>query len=339
MLGWKFLIDCKSEGGLVVENFFMEYLVLLGGGRSDERLIAKRTLRDIRQVLEPLVPVKIMWLDEHGGMWIGKGDGWQTACINQGMIFETNCQEMVIGKPPGERIQQVWPVVFGKSYGWSGIASIVRFGGCRQIGTSSILSILLRDNQIASRILTEYSFAESGFAINKKEWMENRSVVVENAIEKLKFPIEICAKDYNQRVSLPETLENFLVQIFEDENDLDKILLKELVEGEREIVIGFVGRKNWLPSKSMVKVNQEWDLYEDVTEGRLVQDMMMDFVSKYDVSDYGLFYLKKNQNSFFIDMIELFPDLSRQGTYAKVWQKSGLEYDDLIKKIYMESIK
>lgn len=317
----------------------MEYLVLLGGGRAEERDESRRALRDIASVLEPYVPVISLWLDEHGGLWQKDIDSWQAVAISQGKLFKINQQEINIGgSSEGVSIQQIWPVVFGRSYDWSGLASLARVCGCRGIGTSGVLAVLLKDNQIARRILSEYQFSDGGVEIERKDWLQNYQDAVRKIKERVNFPVIISARGIRQKVTLVETIENFIWQIFEDQEELEKILIKEYKEEEKEIAVGFVGRKNWLPSKSVVFDGQQWQANEDSTENRLAQDWLMEFVAKYDVTDYGLIRLKKSGGNIIVDQIDIFPDLTRLGLYALLWQKSGLNYEELIKKIYIDSL-
>ncbi len=316
----------------------MSYLVLLGGGRGEERKIAARSLRDIDQVLDGSVAIMTVWLDEHGGLWQKKNsDGWQAVCFSQNRVCAINTQELVVGQQSyGEKIQMVWPVVFGGSGDWSGLACLPRMAGCQQLGTSGLLAVLLKDNVLATRILTEYDFVESALEIEKNDWQTDEQNCLQMIASRLNFPVVMLTGDQEQKISLPETIGNFLAQRFEAGEK--KVLLRNYYEDEKEVVVSFVGRKNWLPSKSLIKRNGTWSLNDDTVENRLIQDWVMSFVAKYDVMDYGLFFLKIRQGKVFIEKIDIFPDLSRVGLFALVWHMSGIDYEDLIKKIYFDSL-
>lgn len=310
-------------------------LVLVGGGRTQfERSGSSRAMKDISAVMEEF-ETRCVWVDEHGLFWL-QADRRNFLCTLQAnKLIVIDNQQLIIGaEAEYEVVDRLWPLIYGRGYSEVGLLGGLDFGGFDLVGSDSTMSYLTSENDIAKRILPGLDFAEGDEIIFRNEWQQDHLALEEKLLAKLKFPVVLKSQENTQGVSIANNLSNAIFAFFDDYM-VEKLYIESRPDGMERLFVGFLGRGNFLPS--MVVVESEGGRLlkcsREASYLRQVQNKLIDFLRKYPLLDYGLFEINGHHDSWEVVRIDLHPNISREGIFAKLWQMSGLEYEEMVKKI------
>lgn len=313
-------------------------MVIVGGGRDKEKRKASiEMMRDLNMVLSELEFNLInLWWDEHGILWWMKGENNYQACtIIGGKIVNILNDELWINSQDirGTKINLFWPVVGGEEYGYCGISGWAKMNGVeRIIGVNGLMLSVSADLDLL-RTMIEVPTMEK-IEIGRKDWLLKEGWWLEKIVEKLKFPLSMSSKNGNKIIiNEIEGLKIGLKKYFEDA-DIDSVDLKEFVNDEKELWMGFVG-KNFLPSKLCEKIGDRIIIFEENQSiEREIQNFLISFVKNFEVGEIGcLKMIYHSSYGWKLSKIDLYPDLSEKENFAKMWKISGLDYKFLINKI------
>lgn len=314
-------------------------LLFVGGGRSGEqRKNSIKAMKDISGVL-PAEEYRIfdLWWDEHGFLWKMAGENYCMCALIAGELIDLANDELLIGEDrdkSGKKIDLAWPLINGLEYGRSGVNGWLEMVGVEKIiGANSqmwwltndldFLKVLINDLPIKKKIVIEVESWR-----NKSDYFRQR---IENEI---KFPISIKSDWKEERVVLVEKTWEVISGLL-DQEGLSTVTVEEWCQAEKELVIGFVGR-NFLPSKLCEHRSGNLRLFtEEITIERSVQNFLIKFARNFEVGEIGLLRLKYLPTGWQLDSIDFCPDMGRESIFAKMWQMSGVKYDNLIKKILL----
>ena len=318
----------------------MKYdLVIVGGGRKKEdRKKVRSIMNSLQEVLSDGFKVGKVWLDEHGGWWLEDKNGLSACAFWGGGLVKVGQQELVIGGEELIDVGMVWPV-FSDKYDISvGVADTFLASGIKKIGSSGIMRILSSEMDILKLLVSDLKFPDKSFLVTNKDWYEQRMQIEDQILKKFKFPVNVCFGQNCEKVSIFENLSNVIYSIF-DKNKYQEIRISNYRGEVKKIMTGFVGRKNFLPAVVAEKKSMgEWEVYDCKERVREIQTKIIDFVKRYSVDDFALWYINDYPDGWEIEKIDLFPDFGRSSDFVRLWQLGGMNYQDLIKKIYLERV-
>lgn len=314
-------------------------LVLIGGGRSKkDKTMSIKALDGVKCVLNERLNILKIWIDEHGGFWYG--EKFDKPCVlTRNMVVDLCSDEMIIG---GDEIsfksQKIWSLISGFDYGSIGINGFLEFNGFDFIGNRSEIVQVTNNDFLAKIVFGDLDFYDNkNLLVKRDDWMSDYLKVEEKINSKIQFPVMIKNGSFVEKVSLMENFSNVVFSIFEKEG-FNEILVEQYDALVEDAIVAFVGGKNFLPSKMCLIKNDALKFESMAQSERMVQNLLIKFVKKYDVSDFGLLFFKKKNEVLKLFKIDLLPDFSKEGLFARLWEKSGIEYNRLIEKIYWDSL-
>ncbi len=313
----------------------MDYnLLLIGGGREKD---TSKAINDISSVLSKKYEIGKVWIDNHGWMWLDNEKGERVSLLANKMV-PLSANELIIGGDSvgSYSIGKVWPVCKGENMVSGGIKSVLEFGGFEVVGSSSMMTIICDNKEMSKAVLKGVNFSDNQeLRITKEEW-ENSHLDIEDKIDKnFGFPVEIKYRDSVDKISIYENFSNMIFKIFEEEVDFVDVM--EAKNVKFQYVVGFLGGRNFLPSKLCELKNDNLEKIENKDLERELQSFVIDFVKKFDVKDMGLIHIDKGMYDWKVRNIELMPDMSIDGIFARLWNLSGINYSTMINKIFDES--
>lgn len=309
-------------------------VLLVEGGREKN---SKGGL-GIESVLSRELKIARVWLDEHGWWWLIDGDNNRRISIMANRIVEIDQTELIIGGgwEMGIGIDRVWPLNSGYNFSKMGIKAVLELAGVDMIGTGSVMSWICEEREMSKLVFTDVTFDDKKtMLVTNKEWESNHLHLEDKIGSDFKFPLVLEHEGKSEKVSIFENLANMIFKIFEE--GASEIEIRETGPATK-LAISFIGRVNFLPSKlCAVGLDGQINLAEDKILEREMQNLLMSFVKKYDVKDYGIFYINNYIDGWKLDSIDLSPDFSIDGLMANIWSKSGFNYQNMINKIFKDA--
>ncbi|MBU0647891.1 hypothetical protein KJ855_01810 [Patescibacteria group bacterium] len=315
----------------------MEYdLLLIGGGRT--RRTRERTglaMKSINQVLGGELRVGMAHIDEHGRMWHKSGEHDQFCALVGGKMFYIDSDEMVIGlDQAGFKINRAWPLFYGGEFAVAGIVGMLEFAGLQMVGSEGWMCYISNKRELAKSVINCFDFDADYRVITKEEWEREHVKLDDEICKSLDFPVFLKTGDVEQIVSSKMNFENMVFDCLEN-SDCDEVRVRSKRGLVDKLMVGFVGGKNFLPSRICVKQNGNMiEFDKSRTLVREVQDRLIGFVRNFDVKDLGLLEINLYEDRWVVERIDLFPLMNKEGDFAKIWNISGMNYTELVKKIY-----
>jgi hypothetical protein len=310
-------------------------VLLVEGGREKN----SKGGTDLASVLSRDLKVARAWLDEHGWWWMIDGENNRRITIMANRIVEIDQTELVIGAgwEMGVGVEKVWPLVGCFNMSGMGLKASLEMAGAELIGTGSVMTWICYEKSMSKKVFADCVFDNKiDRVISAQEWEKNHLQIEDEVGNNSKFPLFLEYGGKREKVSIFENFSNMVFRVFE--SGVSSINILEAGGVLKSYLISFVGRKNYLPSK-LCSINFEGtiELAGDGTLERELQNFVIDFVGKYDVKDYGIFYIDLYHDGWKINKIDLNPDVSLDGHLANIWKKSGFNYHSLIKKIWSDA--
>lgn len=306
-------------------------VLLVEGGRNKHSLASV----GIESVLSEKLKVGRIWLDEHGWWWQVGGENYRRVVLVGDRLIEIDQTEMLIGGgyELGCGLGKIWPLFAEAKAKVVSVKSALELMNVQMIGTGSVLTLVSHEKDMAKMVFGEDKIdTRKEKKVTSVDWNKNYLNIEEEIGKFYKFPLEIEYQNKHDKVSILEGFSNIVFRIFEDK--VEEIRIVESTGLADKYVISFIGRRNFLPSK-LLKISKS-DLVAGVDHNleRELQNSIIDYTKKYDFRDYALFYVNCYPNGWKFDKIDLNPDLSVDGTMAKIWGNSGFSYSQMIWKIF-----
>jgi len=314
-------------------------LLLIGGGSGKNRLESMRTMKDIFGVLKGKMPVQKLYVDEHRMFWRMEDEVYRPIALMANRLFPIMQDELIIGKTNeiGQEVENVWPLLIRNDDRGLGLMNYLEYAGFRLLGTNSDIAVLCENVDLRKMVFRDIDFdQEKTWVIDREKWNKDFLAIEDKIGNEFKFPLEINYGNVKDKIVLWENVANIFWRIFEEGYDVVKITGSNDIK--YRLIVGFVGRKNFLPSR-VVRQDEKGLLIDDVEKSlvRELQNFVINFVKKYEVKDYGWWEINVYQTGWKVRNINFAPAMSRDSMFAKMWNLSGMTYEKMIEKIYSEA--
>ena len=340
------------------------------GGRSGEHEVSLVSASSVIQNLDKkkyeVIPIGIT----KQGSWISsptildelkEGSGisklpyfLSTDPSNQGLIPLKQTSEV-------QSIDVFFPVLHG-SYGEDGkIQGLFEMAGIPYVGAGVLGSALGMDKVIQKQLygqvhlpITPYYF------FTRKKWEEDKHPILDDIEIRLKFPMFVKPANMGSSVGISKAKnkDQLLQAIHEAAKYDSKILIEQGVLNAREIEFSVLGNDDPICSEpGEIKPSGEfYDYNSKYVDGRselfipapleheLKEKMKRDALAAYGVLNVkGMarvdFLLENQSERYVISEINTIPGFTSISMYPKLWEHSGISYQDLLDRLITLAIE
>jgi D-alanine-D-alanine ligase-like ATP-grasp enzyme len=297
-------------------------------------------MRDVFGVLKNEIEIERVYCDEHHMFWKIENDEYWPATLMANKIFILEANEMIIGGSGeiGEGVEKVWPLMLRADENYDRLQSVLEYGGFQIFGTNSNMAEMCENKDLNHIVFRDIKFDKSkSMIVNKEKWNISFLKIEDEIARDYKFPLEVKYDGQTDKIMILENFTNIMFKIYEE--GFNEVKITEQGGLVNRLLIGFIGRKNFLPSRVVKFMNDKIEVDDENKQlNRELQDFVINFVKKYDVRDYGLFEINLYPDGWRLLSINFAPDLSRESMFAKLWNLSGMSYEKVIRKIYQDAM-
>lgn len=340
---------------------------ILFGGRSVEHeislLSAKSILINIDKKKFDIFPILIdkegIWKKAIVGEWLKDGElNIEQKSILYPSLNPSNPEileiksDKVIKK---HRIDVVFPILHG-TFGEDGaVQGLLELMGIPYIGTSVLGSSLGMDKIIMKMVFKQYGLPVVNFTgFYSYEWEKKEKDLIGIIHNHIGMPCFVKSADLGSSVGITKvnTIDDLSSSIEYSCNFSNRIIIEQAVQDPREIEISVLGNYNPVASlPGEIIPDREFYDYkakyiEDGTEliapAKLPQHMITKLqgyaikaFTSIDCAGMGRvdFLINKDTNQIYISELNTIPGFTQISMYPRLWEVSGLNYQDLITRL------
>jgi D-alanine--D-alanine ligase len=258
-------------------------------------------------------------------------------------------------------IDIVFPVLHG-NYGEDGtLQGLLELAMVPYVGADVAGSAVGMDKDIAKRLLSQAGIpVVPSLTISKHQWQDNPGIIIQGALSKLTMPLfikplctgsSVGVKKVKGKELLPEAID-FAFQFD------TRIMIEKAIDC-REIECAVLGNDN--PAASIlgeIIPNHEFYSYEakyidphgatmkipadiDGNLAGLIRETAVKGYIALACSSLARvdFFLDKKTNEFYLNEINTLPGFTSISMYPKLWEATGLKYNDLLDKLIVLALE
>jgi D-alanine-D-alanine ligase len=264
---------------------------------------------------------------------------------------------VLLDKPKAEnqvKLDVLFPVVHG-TYGEDGtLQGMLELADMPYVGCGVLASAAGMDKTIAKRLFRDAGIAVAPFLeFLRKDWQKNPKTILEKIEKELSYPCFIKPVNSGSSVGISKASNKEELSAGMDlASKYDrKILIEAQVEG-REIEVSVLGNDEPIASVpgEIVPCNEFYDYsakyVDNKSELRIPADLSDEIIAQiqalaikaYKALDCaGMarvdFFLEKKTNRLIINEINTIPGFTSISMYPKLWEASGIPYNELVSKL------
>jgi D-alanine-D-alanine ligase len=344
------------------------------GGRSGEHEVSLRSAESVINAMDKskyeVVPIGIT----HEGKWLIAGNA--KAMLPQSVMASTTQQQVaIIGDPTKKGLMQldgagqslkakkldvVFPVLHG-TFGEDGtIQGLLEMASVPYVGCGVLASSTGMDKVVMKQL-----FAQAGLTVCDYEWFlrsaweANSNKIIKKISQSLGFPVFVKPANLGSSVGVSKA-ENKqeLIDAINDAARYDRRIIVEKAVNGREIEVAILGNDSPVASlPGEVITGHEFYDYEDKyidntsrTEvpaklpKKILEKIQRDGVRAFQAVDgSGLarvdFFVERTSNQVILNEINTMPGFTSISMYPKMWEASGIAYNELIDRLIVLAIE
>ncbi len=340
------MVGTRDERGVQVLRVMVVF-----GGRSGEHEVSLASARAIIETLEKsdryeIIPVGIT----KEGRWLASEDPMRE-------LEAAGPDDSVSGSLPAnlDGVDVVFPVLHGP-YGEDGtIQGMLELAGVPYVGSGVLASAASMDKVTMKKIFAYHGLPQVGWlGLTRKEWVGNRKGWMRRVEKDLGYPCFVKPSNLGSSVGIskaggPVELEEALDVAAE----LDRRLIVEAAADAREIEVSVLGNEDpevSVPGEILVDSHEFYDYEAKYTEGesrvvapadipggaareiRNIADAAYRAVDAAGMARID-FFLERGTGCVLLNEINTIPGFTPTSVYARLWDASGLPYDQLLDRL------
>ncbi len=346
----------------------VQRIAVVFGGRSGEHDVSLASARSVMNVLgrkgSTVVPIGIT----REGRWLTSGDPY---ALLSGPAEEPGSpagQAVIAGPASSQRelvpgatgddfpsVDVVFPVLHGP-YGEDGtIQGLLELAGVPYVGCGVLASSLAMDKIACKQVLIAHGLPVTPYtAVLRSAWETAPGRVIDQVESSLPYPVFVKPANLGSSIGVNKAADRGgLIAALDEAARYDRRLLVELaVPSPREIECAVLGNES--PEASVVgevvPSNEFYDYAAKYIDGRsqlLIPASLPPGVSArvrelsvaafVAIDGAGLarvdFLLSRDTGELYISELNTMPGFTRISMYPKLWEASGLPYDELAQRL------
>lgn len=336
-------------------------VMIIFGGKSGEHdislLSAASVMKAMKKEKYEIVPIGItrcgQWKKYNGGLDVINPNTWEeeSESYNLNDLFEYKTNK---------KVEVVFPVLHGP-FGEDGtIQGLLEMVDIPYVGAGVLASALAMDKVLAKMMIKGANLPQAEFeVVLKEEFFRNEEKIILMLEEKLGYPVFVKPANLGSSVGISKAKDREqLVEAIREAGSYDrKIVVEEFIDG-REIECAVLGNeqpKASLPAE-VVPSREFYDYQDKYFDGKSqlivpaeLSEVMTNDVRKLSVEVYKLydcrglsridFFIEKKSDRLLVNEVNTMPGFTSISMYPKMWEATGLVYEDLIDQLIELSIE
>ncbi|WP_018132361.1 D-alanine--D-alanine ligase [Effusibacillus pohliae] len=342
------------------------------GGRSGEHEVSIHSARSVIENLNPqkyeILPIGItkqgIW---HVGLESYRALGTDippkllanTQCEQSGLPVKTD-PSLTLPAPISEALDVVIPVLHGP-YGEDGtVQGLFELLNIPYVGSGVLASAVGMDKAMMKTVFAQAGLPQCKYLVYlRKKWEQDREPILREIERTLGFPCFVKPANLGSSVGISKARDraSLVAAIDEAARHDRKILVEEAVDG-REIEVAVLGNDEphasvageIVPKAEFYDYNAKYvdgtsDLIipADLPEEKMTEVRQMAVRAYQAIDASGLsrvdFFLERKTGRFLINEINTFPGFTIYSMYPKLWEATGLPYDQLLDELIRLAIE
>lgn len=335
-------------------------VMVIFGGKSGEHEVSLMSVTSILKVINPekynIMPVGItkegIWKRYHGPIdKIATGE-WE-ALAEAGEVIS-------LGKNNPDAIDVVFPALHGP-FGEDGtIQGLLEMINIPYVGAGVLASAVAMDKAITKKLCSVEDIPQAKYMeILNKSYDKNQHQIIEEIQVKLGYPVFVKPANLGSSVGISKAKDRKqLIEAIKVAFQYDKkIVVEEFING-REIECSVLGNDEAMaslpaeiiPSHEFYDYKDKYsdgtsrfqipaELPEPVTEE--VQRLALEVYKLVDCSGLARvdFFVERGTNKIYFNEINTMPGFTKISMYPKMWEVTGLPYEELIDRLIVLAIE
>lgn len=340
---------------------------VLFGGRSGEHEVSLKSAKEVIAAINPnkyeVVPIGVskegQWLLTNPESLHLLNDSHPSISLlpepQQQGLLPINNNAVVDSKQSRHHLDVIFPLIHG-TFGEDGcIQGLLELADIPYVGSGVLGSALGMD-----KVLMKVVFQQAGLPVadfvwtTRKKWRENPDKVQQQIEAKLHYPLFVKPANLGSSVGISKVnATNELIAAIELAAKFDrKIIIEAAVPNAREIEVSVLGNHNPVASvPGEIFPSREFYDYaakylDDSTKLQIPAELPAHITEKLQtmathafevINCEGLaridFLMNAKTLDVFISEINTLPGFTQVSMYPKLWEKSGISYEQLIDKL------
>ena len=345
---------------------------ILFGGKSGEHEVSFCSASSVIKATNPekyeAIPIAITkqgyWLspeESHKALLTGKIEGKEIICWKS----KTNERQFIIAKQNNgeteysslKKLDVIFPVLHGP-YGEDGtIQGLLELIDIPYVGAGVAASSISMDKDLMKKIFQQQGLPQTKWMmVKRKRWRDLPEKIITEIEKNLRYPLFIKPTNLGSSVGISKVNKREELSLAIDSAALydRKIIIEEGIENSIEVECSVLG--NDAPEVSVVGEIKPAGLYYDYNSKYIdkktrliiparIPEEVANGIKRISKSAFlaldaaGLarvdFLVQKRNNSFniFLNEINVIPGFTEASMYPKLWEKSGIDFSELIDKL------
>lgn len=341
--------------------------MVIFGGRSGEHDVSLASARAITEALRKsgrheVVPVGIT----REGRWVSSGDPMRKLqSESETLSLDSGKSGDPVSGPPAPiseklpanlgTVDVVFPVLHGP-YGEDGtIQGMLELAGVPYVGSGVLASAVGMDKITMKKIFAHHGLPQvEWIGLTRKDWRRDPEAHLREIENTLGFPCFVKPANLGSSVGINKAVDR---ESLRDALDIaaehDRRIIVEAGVDAREIEVSVLGNEDpkvSVPGEVIVSANEFYD-YEakyteggseilapaDVSAGTALEIRRIARTAYEAVDAAGMarvdFFLERGTDRLLLNEINTIPGFTPTSVYAKLWDASGLPYEDLLERL------
>lgn len=264
--------------------------------------------------------------------------------------------------PAGERLPSrldeadvVFPVLHGPRGEDGTVQGMLELAGIPYVGSGVLASAVGMDKVTMKKVFAYHGLAQVEWLdFTGLDWDRNRRLISHRVSREIGYPCFVKPSNMGSSVGISKVdVEDDLAGAVESAAAFDRRIIVEAGLDAREIEVSVLGNEEpevSLPGEIVIGSGGFYDYENKYTEGAseivapadlpedLVEEVRRTARSAYRAVDAaGMaridFFLERETNRLLLNEINTIPGFTPTSVYSRLWEKSGLPYEDLLQRL------
>ena len=340
-------------------------LIIFGGASSEHEVSCKSAATIIRKInKEEYNPIKLgitkegsWYLTEANEEKIASGE-WEKDKTNKSAIIspERNNKGIIIDGNKKIAIQCAFPIIHGKFGEDGSLQGLLEIAGIPYVGSGVLASAAGMDKVVTKMFADKIGVKQAKYyAFNRYDVIEKTGTLLKDIELHFDKQYPLFVKPANAGSSVGISKVNDVYELFDGIKKAacedHKIIVEEAIIG-RELEVAVLGNRKPIASKvgEIVAAHDFYDYeakyivetnqtrFADDLSEEIVEELRANSIRIYKALDCsGLsrvdFFLEENTNEVIFNEINTLPGFTAISMYPKLWEKEGIEIEDLISRL------
>lgn len=346
-------------------------LAVLFGGQSSEHEVSRISAQCILEALDKAkYDVKMIGITKQGEWLHYDGDFKQIASgewegIARKALLEgsptkaadasTTCMDLISkGTDDDKPVEVVFPVLHGPNGEDGSVQGLLQLADVPYVGCNILASAAGMDKEFSKLVFANAGIPQAQYIkVMRSEIEGSLPVIVSKINEKLGWPCFVKPANAGSsvgvsKVKTPDQLKDALLEAAKYDS---KILVEEFIDG-REAECAVLGNENPIASTvgEIIPCNEFYDYRAKYLDGKSdtlipadLDEKIVEQIRDYSVRAFkalgcsGLsrvdFFVKRDSGEVILNEINTMPGFTSISMYAKLWEASGVPYNELIARL------